>query len=300
MRTNSIPPLAARNLHRRAGAFAIAELILTVTTATIVIGTALTSLTIYVSITDDETVVASAGGAAAVLPAEKITMDALLFHLEFQKLTHEADLCYVIGGSRHLPGSEASADFVYTPALDSSSLHSLAPLDALAHAPDRALSSHVITQLLQDAYPSSFTASSVDLSPYQNKEFTVFTVESDKTVTSVTTQSVVPEEDWIIMESAIYRPSGNAWSKDMVYRCAIAKEQFDAKENLMSLGAKHYWVRHDRADPVAASEAENSLWNRYEEGFCRVEFPDNTWNIATHAEDTSLTSKFTYLLPVVK
>ncbi len=281
-------------------AFAISEMILTVTTASIVIGTALTSLTVYMSVTDERKSIQAADGLdAAVLPAEELSMETTLFHLEFQRLIHEADLCYVIGGARFAPGSEGTANLIFTPPLDDSSLRILDELESVGHAPDRALSSYVMTQLLAGTLPDSFSATSEDLANYEKRAFTVLTVKSDQSVTGVVTHRVTVEESWVILDATLYQPAGNAWSKSNAYRCAVLKETYDGLTDSLSFGASHYWVRHDRLNPVTA-ESTNSLWNRYEEGFCRVEFFDNTWNLPNQPANTPLTSKFTYFIPVVK
>ena len=134
---------------RNGAGFAISEMILTVTTATIVIGTALTAMTVYVSVVDEgDSTWLPAGYPAAILPAPELSMDATFLHLELQQLTHEADLCYVIGGNHAVPENHAAADFVFTPPLDSDELHVLDELETLSTAPSRAMSSHVMTQLL--------------------------------------------------------------------------------------------------------------------------------------------------------
>lgn len=281
-------------------AFAISEIILTITTASTVVATALTALTVYFSLTDEQAKIPSQNGPIAVLPADEITMDALLFHLELQEVTHEADLIYVIGGSRYQPGSESSADFTFTPPLTTSYLRTLSILNQITNSPDRAWSSYVITRLLQKNNLSNFSQSSEDLSIYHKRDFTILTLNSDRTVTSLVTHKVTPKNEWIVIDAVIYKPNGNAWAESTSYHCAISKSEYDAKENLLSFGATHYWIHHDRLDPTALSSSEQSLWNRYEEGFCRVEFVDNMWNLAIHPPNTPLTSKFTYFLPVVK
>ena len=105
---------------RRTGgrAFAISEIILVITTATLVASTAFTALSVFLSVTDENVSISlSDGSKASVLPADEVNMDALLFHLELQEVTHEADLTYVIGAHRSTPGSESAAQFSYAPPL---------------------------------------------------------------------------------------------------------------------------------------------------------------------------------------
>ncbi len=282
-------------------AFALSEIILTITTATTVIGTAMTALTVYLSITDEQAQMLTADNEAiAIMPADEVSMDAMLFHLDFQELIHEAKLVYVIGGSRFQPFSEAAPEFVFSPPLNSNALHRFSVLESLSHAPDRALSSYVITQLLKQTYASAFTSTDPEFAAYRDREFTLFVIDEANQTTAIITQRVIVEGDWVRLEVVSYRPNDESWMETTAYRCAVLKSEFDSKSPYLSIGAEHYWVRHDRVDPVTSASSENSLWNRHEEGFCRVEFPDNTWNLAKHEDEEPLTSKFTYFIPIVR
>ena len=102
------------------------------------------------------------------------------------------------------------------------------------------------------------------------------------------------------MEQAIKRASGGTWSDGGAYRLAVEQSVFDAKASLLTLGARHYWVRHDRLDPEAISTISSSVWDRHEEGVCHVEFPDPMWHLALHPENAALNSKYAYYLPVAR
>lgn len=287
-------------LARRRRGFAISEMILTVTTATIVIGTALTSLTVYMSVIDEgDSQPLVAGYPAAILPAPELSMEATLLHLELQERVHEADLCYVIGGNRAVPKSDAAADFQFNPPIGNDDLHDLDELDSLAAAPSRVMSSHVMTQLLKSSLPDAFTAVSDDEALYAKRNFCILTVMADRSVTSITTQDVRVEGSLVVLDTNLYHPLDDKWTKTHAYVTGVSKEAYDIAESSLSFGATHYWARHDDLDPTV-DETANSLWNRYEEGFCRVEFPDNIWNLEEHPPNTALTSKFTYFLPVVR
>lgn len=212
-------------------AFAVSEIILVIATATLVVSTAFTALSVFLSVTDENIVITlSDGRQASVLPADEVNMDAVLFHLEFQELTHDADLTYVIGGKRSTPGSESAALFSFDPPLDSNNLQVLNELEGMAQNPSRVLSSHVITRVLALASPSAFSQVAASEATYAEREFTILTVLNDRKVTSVTTHRVIPHDSWLVLESALYRPSGNSWSESSSYRCAVSKSVTNATE----------------------------------------------------------------------
>lgn len=264
--------------------FAISEIILVVTTATLAISTAFTALSVLTSMHGTQKQVVNArGDAASVLPADHISMEVTLFHLEFQKLIHEATMTYVIGGNRWKPNSEAAANFSFHPSWDQSHFHLLSALDR----PEHAWSSYRVTQSIQEAYPSAFD-SPTPQSPY---DFTVLTVLENREVSAITTHRLTDEGDWHFSTASIFLPAGSGWEEHLSYRCALRTSDFQKHQSRLHLGATHAWLRHDD---------DHQLWARSEEGICQVSFPDHHWHLSLHPESKTVTSKFTYFLSVVK